>query len=77
MVEEEVHICPDCGSPDAMPIVYGLLMRGLSREADELMDKIDAGEVCSGGCLCSGDDRDPKWCCRDCGTFYGGKSQER
>ncbi|MDY6793867.1 MAG: hypothetical protein SWK76_01100 [Actinomycetota bacterium] len=69
MPEEEGHTCPHCGSAEAIEIVYGL-------PSPEMEAAARRGEVLSGGCLCHGDERDHRWCCRSCGTAYGGVGQE-
>lgn len=63
------RVCPNCGSSDSMPIVYGYPTREAERRAEE-------GMILLGGCLCYGDERDHKWYCRNCGTSYGGKGQD-
>jgi hypothetical protein len=54
--------CPDCGSTDVVPIVYGLPGR-------QLCDAAQRGEVVLGGCCVSG--ADPAWICRLCGRRFG------
>ena len=69
MAGRKGHTCPYCGSPDAIPIVYGYPTMEASTEAEE-------GKIHLGGCCCWGDERDHKWYCRRCGTEYGGKGMD-
>ena len=54
--------CPSCGSPDRIPIAYGL-------PTQETVERADRGEVLLGGCLVH--DEAPRWQCRACGTTWG------
>ena len=49
--------CPECGSEDVVPIVYGM-------PGPELREQSDRGEVALGGCCVSDDD--PTHLCRAC-----------
>ena len=49
--------CSKCKSTNIVPIVYGL-------PSAELQEKINRGEVASGGCLIYGGE--PNWKCKDC-----------
>ena len=46
--EEENPVCPECGSEDVIPIVYG-------KPGTELIERADKGEVILGGCVISDD----------------------
>lgn len=52
--------CPKCGSSRIAAIAFGL-------PGPELGEAAQLGELLLGGCLCYGDDRDPRWGCLDCG----------
>jgi hypothetical protein len=54
----EQPVCPQCGSEQTVPIVYGL-------PGDELLKEAEQGEVELGGCCMRGND--PNWVCRECG----------
>lgn len=49
--------CPECGSADVVPIVYGL-------PSPELIEEAKRGEVSLGGCCLTGND--PQWFCKAC-----------
>jgi len=68
MQKREEHISPICDSTDAVPLAFGY-------PTPETQAAAERGDVALGGCLCSGDERDPRWCCRNCGRFYGGESE--
>jgi hypothetical protein len=53
MAGRKGHTCPYCGSPDAIPIVYGYPTMEASTEAEE-------GKIHLGGCCCWGDERGHK-----------------
>ena len=50
--------CPQCGSEQIVPIVYGYPGPGLQKEAEQ-------GEVELGGCMVTGNDSNRV--CRECG----------
>ena len=54
--------CPECGSTEVIPIVYG--MPGL-----DLMQAADRGEVALGGCVIV-EGFDPTHSCRVCGHEF-------
>jgi hypothetical protein len=56
--------CPDCGSGDVARLVYGLPTR-------EVRAKHEGESIVFSGCLCYGDERDPRWKCRACGLRFG------
>ncbi len=62
--DERWPACPECGSQELRPVVFGLPSAELGAEAD-------AEEVVLGGCCCWGDERDPAWSCLDCGLQGG------
>ena len=49
--------CPNCGSFNRLPILYGLPGPGVPKD------------VVLGGCIIT--DNDPKWHCEDCGHEWG------
>ncbi len=53
--------CPECGSGNVAPIIYG-------KPAQELVDKAERGEVKLGGCVVSRES--PYNYCRDCETEW-------
>jgi hypothetical protein len=53
--------CPQCGTSNPLPIVYGM-------PGPELMSDAQEGRVALGGC-CVGED-DPDLECRACGTRF-------
>jgi rubrerythrin len=55
-------VCPSCGSPERVPIAYGL-------PTQEAVERANRGEFTLGGCLV--DDQAPRWQCRVCGTKWG------
>ena len=55
--------CPDCGSDNIMPIVYGLI------DDPEAIKQIENREFATGGCCVEEDS--PKWQCRDCNKEFG------
>jgi len=50
--------CPNCGSKNVIPIVYGL-------PEHEAFEREKRGEIILGGCLIDFDS--PNWHCKDCG----------
>ena len=52
-------VCPECGSENSIPIVYG-------RPGTELLEKAERGEVWLGGCV----PEDYHYYCKDCETCY-------
>ena len=56
---KKCFICPNCGSKEYIPIVYG---KGPSREVAEKMKK---GEILFGGCCVN-----KRRCCKNCKTCY-------
>lgn len=54
--------CPECGSVDVIPIVYG-------KPGTELMEQAERGEVALGGCILTGND--PAWHCPACEHRWG------
>ncbi len=52
--------CPTCKSKPVAVVLYGL-----PAESDELKKKLNAGQVCLGGCVFSADA--PAWICVTCG----------
>ncbi len=54
--------CPECGSADVIPIVYG-------KPGRELMAQAERGEVALGGCILTGND--PAWHCTACQHRWG------
>ena len=61
MSKFEKPACPECGSHDVLPIVYGL-------PGPELEGKAIMGEVLLGGCVVFGSD--PDLGCRTCGAKW-------
>ncbi|MCI0480533.1 MAG: hypothetical protein L0213_02970 [Candidatus Dadabacteria bacterium] len=61
MSKYEKPACPECGSHDVLPIVYGL-------PGPELEGKAIMGEVMLGGCVVFGND--PDLGCRSCGAQW-------
>lgn len=53
--------CPRCGSPDIVPIMYGL-------PGPEMMEAANQGRIALGGC-CVGE-RDPQKQCNACGSQF-------
>ena len=53
--------CPQCGSEEYIPIVYG-------RPGTELQEKAERGEVILGGCIVTPDRN--LFHCKECGTEY-------
>ncbi len=51
-------VCPECGTDQVVPMVFGL-------PGPELAEEAQRGEVELGGCSITGDD--PEWACRECG----------
>ena len=49
--------CPQCGSAEVVPIIYGF-------PGPELAEESERGKVELGGCVVSDDD--PRWCCKRC-----------
>jgi hypothetical protein len=49
--------CPECGSVNTRPILYGL-------PDAEAMEAAERGAIALGGCIVTGDD--PRWVCLDC-----------
>jgi hypothetical protein len=56
--------CPECDSADVARIVFGYPSR-------QLRERRRGENVVFGGCMCWGDERDPKWQCRACGLRFG------
>jgi hypothetical protein len=56
-----VPLCPDCGSRESIPIVYGL-------PGEQLYDASHRGEVVLGGCVIW--DGNPQWSCPVCGRHF-------
>ncbi len=54
--------CPKCGSPDVIPIMYGL-------PSEEAAEEARQGKIALGGCCISDDS--PRWHCRDCEPEWG------
>lgn len=55
--------CPECGSKNLMPIVYGLI------DDPDAINQIENGEFAAGGCCVEEDS--PKWRCRECKKEFG------
>jgi hypothetical protein len=53
--------CPECGSLDIIPIVYGY-------PGEEMMEAAKQGKIALGGCVIGG--RDPQKRCKACGTRF-------
>jgi len=51
------RLCPNCGSQNVVPMIYGL-------PGPELIQEQEEGKVELGGCLISEDN--PRRCCKDC-----------
>lgn len=68
MSKFEKPACPECGSHDVLPIVYGL-------PGPELEGKAVMGEVLLGGCVVFGSD--PDLGCRSCGARWLDRSGKR
>jgi hypothetical protein len=58
-------LCPRCGSPDHLPVVYGRLA-----EREALSRKYPEGFVAGGCYVESVEDRGPDRCCRRCGRRF-------
>jgi len=59
---DEGQACVQCGSHEAIPIVYGL-------PGPELLEQAEAGEVILGGCVVAEDS--PIFHCNECGHEWG------
>ncbi len=68
MSKFEKTACPECGSHDVVPIIYGL--PGPDLEARAIM-----GEVMLGGCVVFGSD--PDLGCKSCGANWRDQSPKR
>ena len=55
-------LCPWCGAPQVVPIVYGLLL-------GEAFERAERGEFAMGGCMVGGDS--PLWQCQACQHEFG------
>jgi ribosomal protein S14 len=53
--------CPDCGSRDSVPIVYGY-------PTEETVQRSYRGEIDLGGCIVM--NGNPNWRCRECGRRF-------
>ena len=54
-------VCPNCGSTEYIPIIYG-------EPSPELMEQAEKGEVVLGGCIIT-PDRD-LFVCKECEAHY-------
>jgi hypothetical protein len=61
MTKFEKPACPECGSHDVLPIVYGL-------PSPETMHRAVLGELVLGGCVVFGSD--PDMCCGSCSARW-------
>ena len=59
--------CPQCGSAEVIPIVYGF-------PGHRMLEKAKRGQIALGGCVISGDD--PQWQCSSCRHSWGGFDPE-
>ena len=59
--EKRPRTCPQCGSTDVVPILYGY-------PAPEAREEADRGEIALGGCVITGDD--PQRHCNACGNDF-------
>ena len=57
-------ICPACGEPEPLPILYGY-------PTIESFEKAERGEIALGGCLVWEDQ--PNWHCTACGHEFLGR----
>lgn len=57
--EPEVTPCPDCGSTEVVPVVFGL-------PGPELLERARRGEVALGGCMV---DPNVRGRCKRCGRW--------
>lgn len=55
--------CPNCGSNNIMPIVYGLI------QGEDAIKQIEDRDFSAGGCCVDKDS--PKWRCRECEKEFG------
>ena len=60
--KRRVNICPECGSGDIIPILYGMPALSARKREEE-------GKLYLGGCCITEDD--PKWHCKKCATQFG------
>jgi hypothetical protein len=58
---EAGDVCPECGSENVIPIVYG-------KPGEELIEKAERGEVKLGGCVVTDDS--PYRYCAECGNEW-------
>ena len=52
-------VCPECGSDNSIPIIYG-------KPSTELIEKAEKGEVILGGCV----PEKYNFKCKDCEAYY-------
>lgn len=62
-------LCPECGSADVVPIVYGL-------PAPELFESAERGGVVLGGCVVGFDGEDPTHACKACGARFNAEGRQ-
>lgn len=65
---EKAPPCPNCGSTDTVPIIYGL-------PAEEAFEEEREGKVVLGGCIIF--ENSPKWHCKSCGYEWGRHEAEQ
>jgi len=58
------RVCPACGSASVARLIFGYP----SKQGKALVRR---GEAVMAGCLCWGDERDPRWACTACGERWG------
>jgi len=68
MTAIEKPACPECGSHDVLPIVYGL-------PSPETEQRAMLGELVLGGCVMFGND--PDMCCTSCSARWTDHSAKR
>ena len=68
MTNFEKPVCPECGSHDVLPIVYGL-------PTPETEQRAMMGELVLGGCVIFGSD--PDMSCGSCGARWTDHSAKR
>jgi len=54
--------CPECGSGDIVPILYGM-------PGPEMASEVEEGRAVMGGCVI--DEDAPMWLCRECNHKFG------